>query len=302
MRILFFLVCAAVALAQGAAGQAQKPEPAKSTAPWTPARLPDGQPDVRGYWVTKVYGMGCLTNPLSGPGCVDEDYGEANNRRRTSRKAVSRIVDPPDGEIPYQPWAKQKQQYLQANYFAPTRPEFLDPQQLCLPLGAVRQITWHDIHLLQYDGYIVFEHEGGHTYQIIPLDGRPHVGSNIKLWMGDSRGHWEGNTLVINVTNNNAKGRLSRSADFSSDKVHHVIRITFLDANNARYEATFDDPSVYTRPWTFGVDLKRGIFGSGGADEKTYEQWEEACYEGMREIDRSLHPGNPISASTAPQK
>jgi hypothetical protein len=271
MRLIFFLVSATLALAQ-------------APAPWTPAHLPDGQPDVRGYWVAKVYGMGCLTNPLTGPGCVDEDYGQNNNRARPPRKAASRIIDTPDHEIPYQPWAKEKQQYLLANYFAPTRPEFLDPQQLCLPLGAVRQVTWHDIHLLQYDGYVVFEHEGGHSYQIIPLDGRPHVGSGIKLWMGDSRGHWEGNTLVIDVTNSNAKGRLSRSADFSSDKVHNVVRI---------------DPSVYTRPWTFGLDLKRGIFGAGGADEKTYEQWEEACYEGMRPIDRSLHPGNPISAAAA---
>ncbi len=108
------------------------------------------------------------------------------------------------------------------------------------------------------------------------------------------------NTLVVDVTNNNAKGRLSRSADvFSSDKVHNVVRITFLDANNARYEATFDDPSVYTRVWTFGLDLKRGIFGAGGADEKTYEQWEEACYEGLRDVDRSLRPGNPVPAEQA---
>jgi hypothetical protein len=283
-----------------ALAQAPNSEAAKVTPAWTPAHLPDGQPDVRGYWVAKVYGMGCLTNPRSGPGCVDEF--ETRGSRPKPPKAASRIIDTPDGEIPYQPWARQKQQYFLKNYFEPTRQEFLDPQQLCLPLGAVRQVTWHDIHLLQYDGYVVFEHEGGHAYQIIPLDGRPHIGPSLKLWMGDSRGHWEGNTLVVDVTNSNAKGRLSRSADFSSDKVHNVVRITFLDANNARYEATFDDPSVYTRPWTFGLDLKRGIFGAGGADEKTYEQWEEACYEGMRPIDRSLRPGNPVSATLEEKK
>jgi hypothetical protein len=268
------------------------------TSNWKPARLPDGQPDVQGFWLTKVYGMGCLSNPRSGPGCVSEDNGRGEGgARQPPPKAESRIIDTSDGQVPYQPWAKQMQQYLLANYFEPTRPEFLDPQQLCLPLGAVRQITWHDIHLLQYDGYVVFEHEGGHVYQIIPLDGRPHVGSKIKLWMGDSRGHWEGNTLVVDVTSNNAKGRLSRSADFSSDKVHYVIRITFLDADNARYEAVFDDPSVYSRPWTFGLDLKRGIFGESNPlhDDEHYEQWEEACYEGMRDIDRSLRSGNPKS-------
>ncbi len=283
-----------------AAGQTAKPDTSASSAAtaksrWIPKRLPDGQPDVRGFWVAKVYGMGCLTDPRSGPGCVP-DFVRGD--RKPPPKAASRIIDTPDGEIPYQPWAKEKQQYLLANYFEPTRPEFLDPQQLCLPLGAVRQVTWHDIHLFQYDGNIVFEHEGGHVYQIIPLDGHPHIGPDIKLWMGDSRGHWEGNTLVVDVTNNNGKGRLSRSADFSSDKVHYTIRITFLDQDNARYEAVFDDPSVYTRPWTFGLDLKRGIFEARGTpgDDAHYEQWEEACYEGQRDIDRALGSGPVKSA------
>jgi hypothetical protein len=275
---------------------------AKTAKTW-PQHLPDGQPDVRGYWVAAVYGMGCLSNPLSGPGCKPEDYGanNARNNRRAEVKGPSRIVDTDDGQVPYQPWALATQQYLLANYFEPTRPEFLDPQQLCLPLGAVRQVTWHDIHLLQYDGYLVFEHEGGHAYQIIPLDGRPHASSKIKLWMGDSRGHWEGTTLVIDVTNNNAKGRLSRSGDFSSDKVHHVVRINFADADHARYEAKFEDPTVYTRPWTFGLDLKRGVFSAKEevGDDAHYEQWEEACYEGMNPLDRSLHPGNPVHPTEA---
>ena len=190
-----------------------------------------------------------------------------------------------------------------ANFAEPTRPEFIDPQQLCLPLGAVRQITWHDIHILQYDGYVVFVHEGGHVYRIIPLDGRPHAGANIKLWMGDSRGHWEGNTLVVDVTNSNSKGRLSRSGDFASDKLHNIERFTFLDANNARYEAVFDDPSVYTRPWTFGLDLKRGIFEESNPthDDAHYEHWEEACHEGLKDVDSSLRPNGPPNANPAPK-
>src|ERR1700677_2459085 len=105
--------------------------------------------------------------------------------------------------------------------------------------------------------------------------------------MGDSRGHWEGDTLVVDVSNSDANGRLSRSADFSSENVHNVVHITFLDANNARYEATFDDPTVCTGPCTLGLDLKRGIFGENNPtnDEAHYEQWEEACYEGMRPVD-----------------
>jgi hypothetical protein len=274
--------------------------PAAAQTPAWPKLTPDGQPDVHGFWVTKFYGMGCLTNPTNGNvGCVQEsgapraDNGSGGNRRagQERAKAPSRIIDTPDGEIPYQPWARERQKLLLSNYFEPSKPEHIDPQQRCWPLGAVRQFTWHDVQILQYPGYVVLEHEGGHAYQIIPLDGRPHLGENIKLWMGDSRGHWEGTTLVIDVTNNNAKGRLSRAGDFSSDKVHHVVRMKFLDANTLRYEATFDDPSVYTRPWTFALDLKRGLFGGDGAsdaDEPTYEQWEEACVEGLRDVDTSV--------------
>ena len=312
-RIKFVIGLPAVLgmLFQAALPAAAQDSKAKSDKPaavaWTPSLTPDGQPDVQGFWLTKEYGMGCLSDPTNGNvGCLQESgpprRGNGRGGDRPRAKAHSRIVDTPDGEIPYQPWARERQKFLLANYFEPTKPKFIDPQQRCWPLGAVRQFTWHDVQILQYPGYVVLEHEGGHVYQIIPLDGRPHLGENIKLWMGDSRGHWEGNTLVIDVTNNNAKGRLSRAGDFSSDKVHHVVHMKFLDANNLRYEATFDDPYVYTRPWTFGFDMKRGIFGgeNAGLSEENYEQWEEACVEGLRGIDTALRPAG--SASTASEK
>lgn len=300
IRQIVFTAGMLAALAVPAAAQTAKNIEAGKSA-W-PKYTPDGQPDVHGFWVTKYYGMGCLSNPTNGNvGCVT-DSGPPRGQRAPGGpnrpaggqrpKAPSRIVDTPDGEIPYLPAAKAHQQYLLANYFDPTKPEHIDPQQRCWPLGAVRQFTWHDVQILQYPGYVVLEHEGGHVYQIIPVeDGRPHLGKNIKLWMGDSRGHWEGTTLVIDITNNNAKGRLSRAGDFSSDKVHHVVHMKFLDANTLRYEATFDDPSVYSRPWTFGLDMRRGLFGGDGArdsDEPTYEQWEEACVEGLRDVDTAL--------------
>jgi hypothetical protein len=278
-------------LGAGMIGSAPAAEADKNV--W-PQRTPDGQPKVEGFWLTVVYGMGCLQNPRAGVGCLEEGEepgrGAPDKPRPKPPKAASRIVDTPDGEIPYQPWARTKQQYYLSNYFEPTRPEFLDPQQLCLPLGPVRQLTWHDVHILQYPGYVIFEHEGGHVFRLIPLDDRPHVGSNIKLWMGDSRGHWEGNTLVVDVTNNNSKGRLSRAGDFASDKLHVVERFEFLDADHMKYAAKFDDPTTYTRPWTFGFDMKRAIFGESNPtkDDAHYEQWEEACYEGMKPVDYSL--------------
>lgn len=275
-------LAALLLLLPGAAMAQQRKEAAK----W-PQLLEDGQPDVQGYWVAKDYGMGCLKNPKDEVGCIDPPEGRV--KKDAPEVAPSRVIDTPDGEVPYQPWAKEREQGLLRNFFEPTSPAHIDPQQLCLPLGAVRQLTWHDVHILQYPGYVVFVHEGGHSFRVIPLDGRPHIGDTFKLWMGDSRGHWEGTTLVVDVTNNNSKGRLSRAGDFASDKVHVSERFTFLDGNDLRYEARFDDPSVYTRPWTFGFGLKRDVFGNYGTDQATYEHWEEACYEGMNEVDRSLH-------------
>ena len=97
--------------------------------------------------------------------------------------------------------------------------------------------------------------------------------------MGDSRGHWEGNTLVVDVTNLNAKFRLSIVGDFFSDKAHVVERLTFQDANAMTYEATIDDPTVFTRPWTLRVGEKR---------VPDAEMWEFACHEGEHSSDQML--------------
>lgn len=118
------------------------------------------------------------------------------------------------------------------------------------------------------------------------LDGRPHVGASVKLWMGDSRGHWEGNMLVVDVTSYNGRSRLSNVGDFASEKAHIVERSTFVDNKTLKYEATVDDPSVYTRPWTLA-----SVFHRGHTKERNYEQWEEACHEGERNVADSILEG-----------
>ena len=112
-----------------------------------------------------------------------------------------------------------------------------------------------------------------------PLDGRPHVGPDVKLWMGDGRGRWEGNTLVVDTRNLKAKSRLDVVGDFFTDKAHLVERMTFVDANTMNYEATIDDPTVFTRPWTMRVVQRRL------PDD---EMWEWACHEGERDAARSF--------------
>ncbi|SNT10044.1 hypothetical protein SAMN05421770_104164 [Granulicella rosea] len=221
---------------------------------------------------------------------TDDAPPPAAARAPRSRNAPSRIIDTPNYDIPYTPEALAHQQDLFAHYYEFARYGDIDPQQRCWPLGAVRQFTWHDVKLEQYPGYVVLIFAGAEVYRIIYLDNRPHIGNGLKLWMGDSRGHWEGTTLVVDTTSNNAKGRLSRAGDFSSDKVHYTERFKFTSLNTLRYEATFDDPSVYTRPWTFAVDEKRGFFGGDGGvpngavtqeSQAKFELWEEACQEGL---------------------
>jgi hypothetical protein len=105
-----------------------------------------------------------------------------------------------------------------------------------------------------------------HDARVIPLDGRPHVPQNVRQWMGDSRGHWEGNTLVVDTTNFTDKTRF-RGAD---EKLHLVERFTRVDQNTIVYEFTVDDPTAFTKSWTAQIPMSR-------AASPVYEY---ACHEG----------------------
>ena len=254
-------------------GQRGAGNPAVVAKPWPPVRLTDGQPDVQGMWSAVNGGSTSLTNPISG--------GADFDRRVTGveARAPSRIIDPPDGQLPYQPWAAARQKQQNSDYDRPTKPEHIDPQHRCMISGVPRLYTIVPaFKIIQPPGSIVFIWDEYHAYRVVPLDGRPHVGSSVKLWMGDGRGHWEGNTLVIDTTN--VRGaRLTYSGDFHSDQAHVVERLTFVDANTMSYEATVDDPTVFTRPWTMRVAERR---------RPDDEMWESACYEGNAPPDRWL--------------
>jgi hypothetical protein len=233
--------------------------------PWPPERLPDGQPDVQGLWSAVNAGSTSLTNPVSG--------GADFDRRATGVEArvPSRIIDPPDGQLPYQPWAAARVKQQGEDYRKPTKPEHIDPQHRCMVSGVPRLYTIVPaFKIIQPPGSVVFIWDEYHAYRIVPLDGRPHVAPNVKLWMGDGRGHWEGNTLVIDTTN--VRGaRLTYTGDFHSENAHIIERLTFVDANTMNYEATVDDPTVFTRPWTMRVVERR---------RPDDEMWETACHEG----------------------
>jgi hypothetical protein len=115
--------------------------------------------------------------------------------------------------------------------------------------------------------YMEDDHAGGGN-RIIYMDGRPHAPSNVKFYLGDSRGHWEGNTLVIETTNFSQGFRGSNIETYKM-----VERITRVDANNLRREITFDDPKTWTRPWTVLIEM-------GKADDHRHEIFDSACHEG----------------------
>lgn len=260
----------------GQGGQQAVDRPAVSR-PWPPARLPDGQPDVQGLWAATPGGSVSLSNPIS---------GGADLQRRITGKDIrlpSRIIDPPDGQVPYQPWAAALQKQQESVYDKPTSPEHIDPQHRCMLSGIPRLYTTVPPHrIVQPAGAVVFMWDEYHAYRYIPLDGRPRVAPNVKFWMGDGRGRWEGHTLVIETTN--IKGnRLSFTGDFMSDNAHVVERITFVDADTMHYEATVDDPTVFTRPWTMRVVHKR---------RPNEESWESACFEGNKPPDEWLLNGD----------
>jgi hypothetical protein len=186
------------------------------------------------------------------------------------RIAPSRIVDTPDYDIPYSPAALEHQRDLFLHYYTPSRYGDIDPQQRCWPLGAVRQFTWHDVQIEQFTGYIVMFFEGAELYRIIYLDGRPHIGSNLKLWFGDSRGHWEGNTLVIDVTNFTPKTEYQGSRE----NLHLVERWTRTAPTSLEYLVTIEDPTVWTRPWTVKQEFTRQ------SDQENRLYYEPRCVEG----------------------
>jgi hypothetical protein len=140
--------------------------------------------------------------------------------------------------------------------------------------------------IVQSKGYVVIHYEMIHEARIIPIDGRPHLPANVRSWNGDPRGRWEGNTLVVDTTNYNSKGWIATAAAGGrikgvpqTESLHVVERFTRIDANTIDYEATIDDPKMFTRPWTVSVPLHR---------DPTYRIYEYACHEGNYAVGNIL--------------
>jgi len=259
-RAYAFALIAAFALVPAAFAQGQGRGPRRPQEPAKPfTRLPDGKPDMQGYWETAVFFS-----------AFDLETHEKAEFEIPAGKGV--VVDPANGKIPYQPWALEKKKDLSAHHL------FEDPQAHCYLSGVPRQMyTPFGFQILQPPGNVVLLYEAFHSYRIIPLDGRPHIPDAIRLFEGDARGHWEGDTLVVDVTNQNPGTWFDMAANFHSDALHVVERFTMKDSRTILYEATLDDAKVFTQPWKIAFNLNR----SHASD---YEQMEYACVEGEKDL------------------
>src|SRR5260221_10263805 len=186
---------------------------------------------------------------------------------------TSLIVDPPDGKIPPLTPAAQRRQAAaeEAAKRPPSGPEDLNNVIRCITFGVPRlggnfgAGPYSYYQILQTPGYVVLFTEMIHEARIIPLDGRPHLPRNIRQWSGDSRGRWEGKTLVVDTTN------FSPQSNFmgSGENLHLVERFTRVAGDRINYEITLNDPTTWTKPWTAMLPLK----------QTQAEMYEFACHE-----------------------
>ena len=232
-------------------------------------RRPDGKPDISGYYNSPNAG-GAAFNVEAGPAAVGQPATQGA------------ITDPPDKLIPYTTAAKAKREELLAHHL------YDDPEAHCLPSGIPRQtyapFGWQ---ILQPDGYVVMIYEAFHAYRILPLDGRPHLPANVRLWEGDGRARWDGDTLVVDTTNQTGKQWFDMAGNFSTPTLHVVEKITPIDSNTLNWEATMDDPAVYTRPWTISARITKN-------NTPNYQILEFACHEGEQDlIHYTQEEGNP---------
>jgi hypothetical protein len=204
----------------------------------------------------------------------DTETGNYNGFWLPSRDVDNRtslIIDPADGRIPPETPAAQARRAASAErrrLHPADGPESRGLSERCLTFGVPRfQAAYSSVYqIVQSTAHVVFRMETIHEARIIPIDGRRHVSDTIRQWMGDSRGHWEGDTLVVET-----KGFSPKTAIMGeSSDLHLVERFTRISANTLQYDATMSDPTTWTRPWTARVLFKR-------TDEPLLEY---ACHEG----------------------
>ena len=294
-RRFLISICALLSLLTvSAAGQAGH---------WAPPRTADGHPDFQGVWSSATLtplerppefaGTAVLSPDATAPyekqlreqgnrdrraGSAAADVGQAYNEfwfdrgtKVVGTRRTSLIVDPPDGRIPpLTPAAHERldNARLYASKHPADGPEDRPLAERCLlwPTAGPPMLPGaynNNYQFVQAPGYVAIVVEMIHDVRIIPTDGRPHLPPGIRQWMGDPRGHWEGDTLVVETTNFTDKtsdvgaGMQRGTFKGSDDRLRLIERFTRVGADTLLYEFTVDDPTAFTKPWTAQIPMTR---------------------------------------------
>ena len=252
---------------------------------WTSPRTPWGDPDLQGFWLvlsytplerpaelagkplyTKEEAVDAFKKAVALDAEVDpttihydwKEYGmDAWQSPVRPNRRTSLIVDPPDGRIPPRTPEAQKRRALGCCGVGGTDVQSVGWYTRCL-LGVeaaprVPGGVTTESQIVQIPGYVMWIQESNNDVRIIPLDGRPHLPSNVRQYLGDARGHWEGNTLVVETTNFTDETKWQGS----TAGMRLVERFTLADAKTLKYEFTVTDPATWTKPWTMEAPLPR---------------------------------------------
>jgi hypothetical protein len=285
---VFLIVLAAAGSAASQTRQSSS-RPAQARKAWLPALTPWGDPDLQGTWTNSNEYATPLERPpqfagrtldeitpaemaklreaaekqaIDGlaPGPRGPDYWWLENLNLSKRSQAWSVIDPLDGRIPpLTPEAQKRRAGPARTSFAGgtfNGPEDLGFLERCItrsvPGSMIPVMYGNNYQIVQTPGYVVITYEIIHEARVIPLDGRPHVGSGLRMHMGDPRGHWDNETLVVETTNF-TKAAAYRGAEPASFKV--VERFTRIAPDTIAWTATLEDPATWTRPWTIGMPL-----------------------------------------------
>ena len=218
-----------------------------------------------------------------------------------SSRQTSLVVDPVDGRVPFKPEAEAIRDDNLAN--GTDSYERMSVWDRCITRGVPGSMFPagynNGYQILQTPEYVVILYEMIHDARVIPIDDHPHVGSDIRLWMGDSRGRWDGHTLVVDTTNFNGRGWIAPGGAGGringiplSESLHVVERFTRLDADTIQYVVTVEDPEMYTSQWTVAMPLTR---------DQDYQIFEYACHEGNTSMENVLRGGRAQDVPAPPQ-
>ena len=277
-------------------------------------RTPWGDPDLQGLWTGST--LTPLERPahLSGQAFLSEEEAAALEQRADSSRFVERapgdgnpgtynqiwfdpgtrvvpdrrtslIVDPPDGRIPYTPAMRERGRLQAAYRVGGARNSWVDVDtgERCLTDGVpMFWLGYNPNHqIAQTPNHVVIIHEMFRDRRVIPLDAGPH--GTVRQWNGDIRGHWEGETLVVESTQfiDRTGDRWAATWRMPTETMHLVERFTRIDAETLRYEFTLTDPAKFTEPWSVRIPLTTNQGARGVTEGPLYEY---ACHEGNYSI------------------